>query len=169
ARVRGAGGAAAGVVRGALDHLDVRPLRGERAPVPGADPRVAGDGGGAAADRGPLPPPARADAPPRHRVALEPTDLRSRHRRAPPAAGEPSAPGRPDRRGHGRERRVLLRHRPLAGARAAAAVVADELRAGRRVLPAVRALGPGSAGALAEGGPGAGRGPAPGAPELGSA
>src|SRR5699024_1267406 len=127
-----------------------------RAPVPGTDPRVAGDGRGAAAHRGLLPASARADAPQRDRVALEPADLRSRHRRAAPAAREPSAAGWADARGHGRQRRLLLRDPPLPGARAAAAVVADELRAGRRGVPAVRPLGARGPGALAQGGPGAG-------------
>src|SRR5699024_670665 len=156
ARVRGPGGETAGVVRRALDHLDVRPLRGERAPDPGADPRVAGDGRAAAAHRGLLPAPARTDAPQQDRVALAPADLRPRPRRAAPAAREPPAAGGADARGHGRQRRVLLRDPPFAGPRAATAVVEDELRAGDRGVPAVRPLGPGGPGALTQGGPGAG-------------
>src|SRR5699024_1510752 len=79
----------------------------------------------------------------------EPSHLRPRRRPAPPAAGEPTAAGRPDRGGHGRQRRVLLRAAARSGPRTASAVVADELRAGRRVLPPVRALGPGGTRALA--------------------
>src|SRR5699024_8791413 len=61
---------------------------------------------------------------------------------------------------HGRQRRVLLRAAARSGPRTASAVVADELRAGRRVLLPVRALGPGGTGALAARGTGAGGRPA---------
>src|SRR5699024_12592571 len=111
--------------------------------VPGADPRVAGDGRGAAAHRGLLPAPARADAPQRDRVALEPADLRPRHRRSAPAAREPPAAGGADARGHGRHRRVLLRDPPLAGSLAATDVIEDKLRAGYRGVYAVSTLEPG--------------------------
>src|SRR5699024_3362648 len=92
-------------------------------------------------------------------------DLRPRHRRAAPAAREPPAAGGADARGHGRQRRVLLRDPPFAGPRAATAVVEDELRAGDRGVPAVRPLGPGGPGALAQGGPGAGGGSPARAPD----
>ena len=74
----GAGRAAAGVVRRALDHLDLRPVRGERPLLPGAaaDLRRRGPGRGARARRRAAA--GRAAAAQRHDLPLEPAGLRRR-------------------------------------------------------------------------------------------
>ena len=98
---QGAGRAAAGVVRRALDQLGLRPVRGERPLLPGAaaDHRRRGPGRGARG-RAARPTLCRAAAAQRHDLPLEPAGLRHRRRRAAPARREPRAAGRPDRRRH---------------------------------------------------------------------
>ena len=111
-RAEAAGGAAPGVVRRALDHLGVRPVRGEPPVLPGAaaDLRGRGPAGGARPRR--LPAAGRDEPAQRDRLPLEPAGLRGRRRQAAPAGGEPGAAGRPDgRRRHG-QRGVLLRPGP---------------------------------------------------------
>ena len=79
----------AGVVRRALDHLGLRPVRGERPLLPGA----AADHRGRGPARGPRgrrhPAARRAAAAQRHDLPLEPPGLRHRRRRAAPARREP--------------------------------------------------------------------------------
>ncbi len=110
---QGPGRAPARLVRRALDHLDLRPLRGERPLLPGAAAAVRrrGPGRGARARRRARA--RRAAAAQRDDLPLEPADLRRRPRAPAPARGEPRAARRPDRRRHRRQRRLLLR----AGAR----------------------------------------------------
>ena len=127
------------VVRRALDHLDLRPLRGERPLLPGAAAGVrAGGPGGDARARGH---PAAAGAAPAQRddLPLEPPDLRRRARAPAPARGEPRAARRPDRGRHPRQRGALLRADPHAGRRGAAGLVADVLPGGGGELPRGRA------------------------------
>ena len=90
----GAGRAAAGLVRRALDHLGLRPVRGERPLLPGAaaDHRGRGPARGARGRRHPAA--RRAAAAQRHDLPLEPAGLRHRRRGAAPAGREP----RPRRR-----------------------------------------------------------------------
>ena len=93
-RAQGPGGTPARLVRRALDHLDLRPVRGERAVLPAAaaDLRRRGPGGGAARRRRAA---ARRAAPAqRHRLPLEPAGLRHHERPPAPARGEPGAAGR---------------------------------------------------------------------------
>ena len=85
------GRAPARVVRRALDHLDLRPLRGERPLLPGAAAGVRGGGPGRGARRRRHPAPAGAAAAQRHDLPLEPADLRRRARPPAPARGEPRA------------------------------------------------------------------------------
>ena len=105
------GRAAAGVLRRAVDHLDLRPVRGERPLLPGAAAggHRRGPGGGARGGRGPAA--AGAAAAQRHRLPLEPADLRHRRRHAAPAGREPRAAGRPDHRRRAGQRGLLLRRR----------------------------------------------------------
>jgi len=74
-RAEGAGRAAAGVVRRALDHLDLRPVRRERDLLPSAaaDLRDGGSGRGAGARRHAAA--RRAANAQRHHLPLEPADL----------------------------------------------------------------------------------------------
>ena len=111
-RAQGPGGTPTRVVRRALDHLDLRPVRGERAVLPAAaaDLRRRGPGGGAAQRRGAAA--RRAAAAQRHRLPLEPAGVRHHERPPAPARREPGAAGRADRRRHARQRRVLLRAGP---------------------------------------------------------
>ena len=84
----------AGLLRRALDHLDLRPVRGERPLLPGAARRGQrrGPGGQARGGRGARP--VRAAAAQRHRLPLEPADLRHRRRHPAPAGREPRPAGR---------------------------------------------------------------------------
>ena len=79
---------------------------------------------------------AGAAAAQRHRLPLEPADLRHRRRPPAPAGREPGAAGRPDRRRRAGQRGLLLRRacRMLA-ARRPAGLDQDELRRGRAQLP----------------------------------
>ena len=139
---QGPGRAAAGVVRGAVDHLGVRPVRGERPLLPGA-----------AADR----PTTRTrwqvleagGTPNLSELRLHngtiyrwnrPVYDISR-RRAAPAGREPTARRRPDRRRHDGERRVLLRAGPRARRERATALVADVVQRRRGELPRGRPAG----------------------------
>ena len=150
---QGPGRAPARLVRRALDHVDLRPLRGERPLLPGAAAgvRAGGPGRGARARRRPA---ARRAAPAqRHRLPLEPAGLRRRARQAAPARREPRAAGRPDRGRHARQRRLLLRARAHAGrARSARSGRGCRSRPPRRTSTPARATastracsGPGSA------------------------
>ena len=104
-----------GLVRRALDHLGLRPVRGEHPVLP----RAAADlrGRGPARHAGPrgLPAARRDDPAQRHGLPLEPPRLRGRRRQAAPAGGEQGAAGRAVGRRHHGERGVLLRPRPGAG------------------------------------------------------
>ena len=122
---QGAGRPAARLVRRALDHLDLRPVRGERALLPGAAPdhRRRGPARGARGRRHPEP--VGAEAAQRHHLPLEPAGLRRRRRRPAPAGGEPRAGRRADRDRHDGQRGVLLRADPRAGRGRPSAVVAD--------------------------------------------
>ena len=82
-------------------------------------------------ERGRVPGPRRADPAQRHGVPLEPAGVRGHRRAAAPAGGEPGAAGRPDRRGHHRQRRLLLRAGPRAGRGRAADLDPDVVRRGR--------------------------------------
>ena len=86
----------AGVVRRALDHLGLRPVRGERPLLPGAaaDHRRRGPARGARGRRHARA--RRAAAAQRHDLPLEPAGLRHRRGSAAPAGREPacSPPGR---------------------------------------------------------------------------
>ena len=88
---QGPGGAPARVVRRALDHLDLRPLRGERPLLPGAaaDVRRRGPRGGARRRR--RAEARRAAAAQRHGLPLEPARLRRRPTAPAPAGREPRA------------------------------------------------------------------------------
>ena len=112
---QGPGRAPAGLVRRALDHVDLRPVRGERALLPGAAAadRRRGPCRGARARRHPGA--GRAAAAQRHRLPLEPPGLRGGARAPARARREPRAAGRPDRRRHARQLRLLLRARARAG------------------------------------------------------
>ena len=136
---QGPGRAPARVVRRALDHVDLRPVRGERPLLPGAAAggRGRGPGGGARARRRA----AAAGAAPaqRHDLPLEPADLRRRARPPAPARGEPRAAGGPDGRRHARQRRLLLRARARAGRGRPPDLVADVVLGGRGELPRRRA------------------------------
>ena len=111
------GRAAPRLLRRALDHLDLRPVRGERPLLPDParrDQRRGPDGLARGRHR---PRAVRAAAAQRHRLPLEPADLRHRRRHAAPARREPRAAGRPDHRRRAGQRRVLLRRHPHAGPR----------------------------------------------------
>ena len=99
------------LLRRALDHLDLRPLRGERPLLPGPAAEVSDEDPVAVLDAGGAPS-CRAAAAQRHGLPLEPPDLR--HRRGPPApAGrEPRAARRADARRRPGQRRLLLRRDP---------------------------------------------------------
>ena len=152
----GAGRAAAGVVRRALDQLDLRPVRGERPLLPGAAAAVrpGGPGRGPRARRRAAA--GRADAAQRHHLPLEPAGLRGGPRQAAPAGGEPGAAGRPDGRRHHGQRRLLLRPRARARRRRPSAVEPDVVRRGRGELPRLRPARPGRGRLLARRRPGAG-------------
>ncbi len=132
---QGPGRAPPGLVRRALDHLDLRPVRGERALLPGAAAghRRRGPAGGAGVRADALP--LRAAAAQRHHLPLEPSGLRRRRRHPAPARGEPGAARRPDGRRHDGQRRLLLRPDPHPGRARAAAVVADVVQRGGGELP----------------------------------
>ena len=135
---QGAGRAPARLVRRALDHVDLRPVRGERALLPGAAAAVRrrGPGRGARARR--HPDAGRAAPAQRHRLPLEPPGLRGRARAPARARREPRAAGGSDGRRHARQLRLLLR----AGARAGRAGAADldaDVVLGRRGQPRTRA------------------------------
>ena len=130
-RAQGAGRAAACVVRRALDHLDLRPVRGERPLLPvllpivdDEDPLEVLRARRRAAAR-------RAAAAQRHHLPLEPPGLRRRPRAAAPAGREPLPARRPDRRRRPRQRRVLLRAGQGAG-RAATGRCGRRCRSPRR-------------------------------------
>ena len=94
---QGPGRAAAGLVRRAVDHLGVRPLRGERPLLPGA----AADHRGGGPARGPRrrrrAQARRAAAAQRHDLPLEPPGLRHRTRASRTCASRTASwpPGRP--------------------------------------------------------------------------
>ena len=94
----GPGRASAGLVRRTVDHLDLRPVRRERAllPVPAADRRRRGPGRGARPRRHAHA--VRAAHAQRHDLPLEPAGVRRAPRQAAPAGREPRAARRPDRR-----------------------------------------------------------------------
>ena len=75
---QGPGRAPARVVRRALDHVDLRPLRGERPLLPGAAAGGRGRGPDGGARGGGAPQAAGAAAAQRHDLPLEPPDLRRR-------------------------------------------------------------------------------------------
>ena len=114
-RAQGAGRPAAGVVRRALDHLDLRPVRGERPllPVAAADLRRRGPAGGPGPRRRAAA--RRAAAAQRHDLPLEPPGLRRRPRASAPARREPLPARRADRRRRPGQRRLLLRAGQGAG------------------------------------------------------
>ena len=139
---QGPGRAPARVVRRALDHVDLRPLRGERPLLPGAAAggRGRGPDGGARARRRAAA--AGAAAAQRHDLPLEPPDLRHLPRAPAPARREPRAAGRADDRRHARQRRLLLRARARAGRGRPAGVDADVVLGGaRRTSTRARATG----------------------------
>ena len=112
------GRAAAGLVRRALDHVDLRPVRGERPLLPRPAPGHRRRGPDRAAlDAGRRTEARRAAHAQRHDLAVEPPGVRRRRRPAAPARGEPRAARRTDRGRPGGERRVLLRRAAGAGRR----------------------------------------------------
>ncbi len=138
---QGTGGAPPRVVRRALDHLGLRPVRGERPLLPGA----AADHRGGGPPRGPRggrrPQARRAAAAQRHDLPVEPPGLRHRRGSAPPAGREPHPGGRSDGGRHHRQRRVLLRAGAGPGRQRAPPVVADVVQRRRGELPRRRAAG----------------------------
>ncbi|CAA9363569.1 MAG: FIG01044060: hypothetical protein, partial [uncultured Nocardioidaceae bacterium] len=151
---QGAGGTAEGVVRRAVDQLDLRPVRGERALLPGAaaDHRAGGPADRPRAGRGTG---AGRDAlAQRDDLSLEPPRLRRGEPDAARAGGEPGAPGGADGRGHDGERRLLLRAGAHARRARTAAVVADVVQRRGGELPRGRPTGDRGERVLA--GPGAG-------------
>ena len=109
-RAQGAGRAAARVVRRALDHLDLRPVRGERALLPGAAAGLRGRGPGGDARARRHAEPRRAAPAQRHGLPLEPARVRRRAaiartcawrtgRCRPARAWSTSAPTRPSTTG----------------------------------------------------------------------
>ena len=162
-RAEGAGRAAPGVVRRALDHLGVRPVRGEPAVLPGAAADLRGGGPARRAGRRGQPSAGRDEPAQRDRLPLEPAGLRRGRRHAAPAGGEPGAAGRPDhRRRHG-QRGVLLRPGPLPGRSPAADLDPDVVRHRRGEPARGRAPRPGRPAVLARRGrhPGRRAHPAP--------
>ena len=111
-RAEGAGGAPPGVVRGTLDHLGVRPVRGEPQVLPGAAADLRGRGPAGRARRRRHPGAGRDEPAQRDDLPLEPPRLRHRRRAPAPAGGEPGAAGRADHRRRHRQRGVLLRPGP---------------------------------------------------------
>ena len=111
-RAEGARGPPARLVRRAVDHQRVRPVRGEQPVLPGAAAdrgrRGPGRRAGGRADAAP----AGAAAAQRNRVALEPPGVRRRRRPAAPAGREPGAAGRTHRGRHPGQRRAVLRRAP---------------------------------------------------------
>ena len=138
---QGPGRAPARVVRRALDHVDLRPVRGERPLLPGAAAggRGRGPDGGAGERRRPAA--AGAAAAQRDDLPLEPADLRHRPRAPAPARREPRAAGRADDRRHARQRRLLLRARARAGRGRPAGVDPDVVLGRLRQLLRGRARG----------------------------
>ena len=90
-RAQGAGGAAAGLVRRTVDHVDLRPVRGERPLLPVAAARAVRRGPGRRAGRGAHAAAAGAAAAQRHDLPVEPAGVRRRRRPTAPAGGEPRA------------------------------------------------------------------------------
>ena len=125
----------AGLVRRALDHLDLRPVRGERPLLPVAATRAVGRGSGRRAGRRAHPAAAGAAAAQRHDLPVEPAGVRRRRRPAAPAGGEPRVACRADRRRHDGQLGVLLRHaaRPVRGG--PPVVDKDEFRCGTTEFP----------------------------------
>ena len=133
---QGAGRAAAGVVRRALDHLGLRPVRGERPLLPGAaaDHRRRGPARGA-----------RGRRHARSSPSCGCTTARSTAGTARSTTSPTACPhlrvenrvlaGRADGRRHDGQRRVLLRAGPRAGRERAAAVVADVVQRRGGELP----------------------------------
>ena len=99
----------AGVVRRALDHVDLRPVRGERPVLPVAAARGVRGGPGRRARGGPHAEPARTAAAQRHDLPMEPPGVRRGRWHAAPSGGEPGAARRADGGGHAGELGVLLR------------------------------------------------------------
>ena len=99
----------AGVVRRAVDHLGLRPVRGERPLLPGAAAGLRRRGSGRGARPRRHPPAGRAADAQRHHLPLEPAGVRRVPGQAAPAGREPGAAGRADRRRRPRQRRLLLR------------------------------------------------------------
>src|SRR5699024_6617405 len=83
------GSAPTGLLRGGVDHLDLRLVRGERALLSRPPARDDRGGSGGRTGGGPDAAPTGTAAPQRHDLPVEPPDLR-RHGRAPAlACGEP--------------------------------------------------------------------------------
>ena len=153
----GPGRTPAGLVRRALDHLDLRPVRGELALLPGPAADQLRRGSGRGARRGRSAEPGRAAAAQRHRLPLEPAGLRHQRRQAPPAGGEPGAAGRPDGGRHHGQRRVLRRTGPRAGRPGPAGLDPDVVPGGERELRRRDPAGHRRRGLLAAGRSGQGR------------
>ena len=137
---QGAGRPPARVVRRALDHLDLRPLRGERPLLPGAAAdRATTRTRVAVLERGDVPRPGRAAAAQRHGLPLEPAGLRRRATAARTCGWRTACCPPADRRRHPRQRRLLLRPGARARRGGAAGVVADVVLGGRGELPRRRA------------------------------
>ena len=98
------GRTATGVVRRALDHVDLRPVRGERPLLPGAAADLRHEDPVEVLTAGGVPRPRRTAPAQRHRLPVEPPGLRHHGRPAAPARGKPRAAGRPDRRRPARQR-----------------------------------------------------------------
>ena len=75
-RAQDAGRASAGVVRRTLDHVDLRPVRGERPLLPVAAARAVRRGSRSRAGRGPHPAAGGAAAAQRHHLPVEPAGVR---------------------------------------------------------------------------------------------
>src|SRR6476660_9520206 len=137
------------VVRRAVDHVDLRPVRGERPLLPVAASRTVRGRSRSGARARPDPAAGRAPAAQRHNLAVEPTGLRRGRRQATPAGGEPRAARRADRGGHDGQRGVLLRHAADALGRGPATVDEDELRCGTTYYRRGRTAWDGGAAVLA--------------------
>ncbi|MDF2978459.1 MAG: hypothetical protein K0S40_3187 [Actinomycetospora sp.] len=133
------GRAPAGVVRRPVGALGLRPVRGERPLLRRAAAPGRGRGPVRRARRRPAAEPARAAAPQRHGVALEPPGVRRGRRRPAPAAGEPRAARRADGRRRCGQRDVLLRPHPRPRRVRAPALAAHVVRRRRGQLHRRRA------------------------------
>ena len=134
-RTEESGRAPARVVRRALDHIDLRPVRGERPVLPRAPADLRGRGPARDARAGRRAPPGRAATAQRNHLPLEPAHLRRGAGPAARARGEPDPAGGADDGRHPRQRRLLLRPGPYDRGGGATPVVTDVVLGSGGELP----------------------------------